>query len=151
MQLDGTMKIKQCTHTAKRYEEFPELLFATAADGMQYFDATHFLLRKGDPQRHNTRHFEALFTLWKQAACSAYEIRADEVIVKDRDSGHILIDESLALLFVVYIDPAFGVYLLERMSEMLLNGYVLSDSAIIIQARLRLTKETLTNIINNNE
>ena len=118
---------------------------------MQYFDATHFLLHKGDPQRHNIRHFEAQFSLWKQAACSAYQICADDVIVKERDSGHILIDESLALLFVVYTDPAFGVYLLERISEMLLNGFVLSDSAIIVQARLRLTKETLTNIINNNE
>lgn len=145
------MKIKQCTHTTKRYEEFPELLFAKAEDGMHYFDATHYLLRKGDPQRHNIRHFETQFYLWKQAAYAAYEIHSDEVIVKDRDSGHILIDESLALLFVAYIDPAFGVYLLERMSEMLLNGFVLSDSAIIVQARLRLTKETLTNIIHNNE
>lgn len=151
MQSDGTMKIKQCTHPAKRYEEFPELLFAAAEDGIQYFDATYYLLQKGDPQRHSIRHFETQFYLWKQAACAAYEIHADEVIVKERDSGHILIDESLALLFVAYIDPAFGVYLLERMSEMFLNGFVLSDSAIIVQARLRLTKETLTNIIVTNE
>lgn len=145
------MKIKQCAHAIKRYEEFPELLFAKAEDGMQYFDATHFLVHKGDPQRHNIRHFETQFNLWMQATCAAYEIPADEVIVKDRDSGHILIDESLALLFVTYTDPAFGVYLLERMSEMFLNGFVLSDSAIIVQARLRLTKETLTNIIHHNE
>lgn len=145
------MMIKQCAHATKRYEEFPELLFAAAEDGMQYFDATHYLLHKGNPQQHNIRHFETQFNFWTQAVCAAYEIRVDEVIVKDRDSGHILIDESLALLFVTYTDPAFGVYLLERMSEMLLNGFVLSDSAIIVQARLRLTKETLTNIIHHNE
>ena len=38
------------------------------------------------------------------------------MIIRDEASGHLLIDECLALLFVVYIDPAFGVYLLERVT-----------------------------------
>ena len=58
-------------------------------------------------------------------------------------NGHQLIDYALALLFVAYIDPAFGVYMMERMSDMLLRGIVLSDTFLILMAKDRLSKEQL--------
>lgn len=66
-------------------------------------------------------------------------------------SGHLLIDECLALLFVVYIDPAFGVYLLERVDELLSGGFTVSDTWLVQAAGLRFTKEELTQILEQHE
>ena len=69
------------------------------------------------------------------------------MIIRDEASGHLLIDECLALLFVVYIDPAFGVYLLERVDELLSGGFTVSDTWLVQAAGLRFTKEELTQIL----
>lgn len=68
------------------------------------------------------------------------------MIVQDETTGHILIDESLALLFVAYIDPDFGIYMLERISEMLWRGITLSDTHVLMLANERLTKDQLSNL-----
>ena len=73
------------------------------------------------------------------------------MIIRDEASGHLLIDECLALLFVVYIDPAFGAYLLERMSELLSGGFTVSDTWLVQAAGLRFTKEELTQILGQHE
>lgn len=39
--------ISDCTCTRVRYNEFPDLLFGTTANGQEYFDATHFIMKKG--------------------------------------------------------------------------------------------------------
>lgn len=96
-----------------RYREFPDLLFGTLReDGPVYFDATRFIQAKGDARRHNVRDFRVAFHHWATALADAYGIDREKMIIRDEASGHLLIDECLALLFVVYIDPAFGVYLL---------------------------------------
>lgn len=61
------------------------------------------------------------------------------------------VDECLALLFVVYIDPAFGVYLLERVDELLSGGFTVSDTWLVQAAGLRFTKEELTQILEQHE
>lgn len=68
-------------------------------------------------------------------------------MVTDEATGHVLIDQSLALLFVGYIDPAFGVYMTERMSELFLDGVTLSDTRIVQAIRNRLTKDELLKLI----
>ena len=73
------------------------------------------------------------------------------MIIRDEASGHLLIDECLALLFVVYIDPAFGVYLLERVDELLSGGFTVSDTWLVQAAGLRFTKEEITQIIAQHE
>lgn len=108
-----------------RYREFPDLLFGTLReDGPVYFDATRFIQAKGDARRHNVRDFRVAFHHWATALADAYGIDREKMIIRDEASGHLLIDECLALLFVVYIDPAFGVYLLERVDELLENGAI---------------------------
>lgn len=140
--------ISDCACTRVRYNEFPDLLFGTTANGQEYFDATHFIMKKGDTQKHNVRQFEMLFLHWKKALCEAYDILLEDVVVVDKEQSHVLIDEAFALLFVSYVDPMFGVYMLERMSEMLINGLVLSDTNILMMSRSRLTKEQLSNLTN---
>lgn len=135
-----------------RYREFPDLLFGTLReDGPVYFDATRFIQAKGDARRHNVRDFRVAFHHWITALADAYGIDREKMIIRDEASGHLLIDECLALLFVVYIDPAFGIHLLERMSELLSGGFTVSDTWLVQAAGLRFTKEELTQILGQHE
>lgn len=136
-----------------RYKEFPDLLFGTSPDGggPYYFDATHFILSRGDGRRHNVREFRVAFHHWIAALSGIYGIDTEDLVVRDEASGHLLIDECLALLFVVYIDPAFGAYMLERLSEMLIDGLSVSDTWLAKAASLRFTREELTEIFKNYE
>lgn len=141
------MKLKILTPYTFKYREFPELLFGKSESGIVYFDATLYVTQKGDSQKHSPVDFIRKFSYWFDSVRMAYEIPDNEVVITDEATGHVLIDESLALLFVAYIDPSFGVYMLERVSEMLLDGVTLSDTRIIQMIRERLTKETLSNLI----
>lgn len=127
-----------------RYREFPDLLFGKSQDGkFFYFDATHYIQKMGDSRKHNIRDFQIGFQHWIMAAKQTYEIQQEELIICDEATGHILIDECLALMFLAYIDPGFGIYIMERMSEMLVNGIAVSDTWLIQATRLRFTTEEL--------
>lgn len=141
------MEHKILTPYTLRYGEFPELLFGKSDSGIVYFDATLYVIQKGDSQKHSPVDFIRRFAHWFDSVKTAYEIPDNEVVITDEATGHVLIDESLALLFVAYIDPPFGVYMLERVSEILLDGVTLSDTRIMQMIRDRLTKETLSNLI----
>lgn len=134
-----------------RFEEFPDLLFGTSADNKAYFDATGFIISCGDEHRHNVQDFRIAFHIWIATAMKIYGIEKEDLIVQDEASGHLLIDECLALLFVVYIDSAFGIYLLERMSEMLMNGFTASDTLLVRTIGLRFTIEELTQLLKHHE
>lgn len=125
-----------------RYREFPELLFTVRGDGCEYFDAFLYIKNKGDPDIHSVQGFRTAFAHWINAVRDAYSL-SDENIFITAPNGHQLIDYALALPFVAYIDPVFGVYMLERMSDMLLRGVVLSDTLLLLMAKDRLTKEQL--------
>lgn len=140
------MKLKTAPCKDIRYGEFPDLLFGKSDDGLVYFDATHYILQKGDVRKHNIKSFEIGFMHWKNAVHEAYSIPAQDMVVTDEVTGHLLIEESLALLFVAYIDPEFAVYILERISEMLLRGITLSDTRILMLASERLSKDQLSNL-----
>ena len=83
---------------------------------------------------------------WRNAVREAYSIQAEDMAVTDEATWHLLIEESLALLFVAYIDPEFAVYMLERISEMLLRGITLSDTRLLMLASERLSKDQLFNL-----
>lgn len=134
-----------------RYRELPDLLFGKSDDGIEYFDATNYICAKGDIKRHTIKAFEIGFTHWRSAMCSAYGIANEELIITDEATGHVLIDECLALLFVAYIDPGFGVYMMERMAELLTNGIILSDTRILMLLGQRFTKDELLIYLNSDE
>lgn len=145
------MKKKAVDCREIRYRELPDLLYGKSDDGIWYFNATHYINAKGDIKRHSIKAFELGFTHWRSAMCSAYGISVDELIITDEATGHVLIDECLALLFVAYIDPGFGVYMMERMAELLTNGITLSDTRILVLLRQRFTKDELLIYLDSDE
>lgn len=136
------MKCNLRTSFSLRYLEFPELLFASDSENRLYFDATLYIAQKGDLLKHSPTDFASKFASWLDAISKSYEIDENSLFVTDDATGHILMEESLALLFIVYIDPEFGVHILERISEMLLNGFVLSDSRLSLIAGDRFNLKT---------
>lgn len=138
------MKTKNLQCRLVRFGEFPELLFGKSQDNqLLYFNATQYIKKKGNPKTQNIRDFQLSFQHWISAAMQTYGIKQEDMIVCDEATGEILIDECLALPFLAYIDPEFGVYIMERMSEMLLNGIVGSDTWLLQAARRRFTTEEL--------
>lgn len=145
------MTVKSIPCRTIRYREFPDLLFGKSQDGQPfYFDATHYIREKGDTRKHNIHDFRTGFQHWISAAKLTYEIKED-LMVCDEATGHILIDECLALPFLAYIDPGFGMYIMERMSEMLIDGITVSDTWLIQATRLRFTTEELINLKGEHE
>lgn len=141
------MKCKTVTPFRVQFGEFPELLFGESVNGTVYFDASLYIELKGDDTKHSPIDFARKFSFWFESLQTYYEIPDGEIMTTDETTGHVLIDECLALLFVTYIDPAFGGYMVERVSELLLDGVVISDTRILAMVRNRLSKESLTNLI----
>lgn len=142
------MKSKKFTAcTESRYREFPDLLFGLSDDNKTYFDAGGFIAKYGDVKKHNVREFDIGFYHWKAAISKCYQIPMDDLVVRDEGSNRILIHESLDLLFVAYVDPEFGVYLFEKLSELLVNGIVFSDNYLMTQVCSRFSKEEILNIV----
>lgn len=128
---------------APRFGEFPDLLFGVHGNGRTYFDVTIFAKAKNlDPKSCMSRFMDS-YGVWIDALCKAYDIPRQALCVVDA-AGHLLAEESLALLLVASTDPVFGVYMLECVTQMLLEGVVCSDSYILSQARARFTPEDLT-------
>ena len=146
------MRIEKVPCRTIRYREFPELLFGESPNsGSTYFDATHFIRSRGDEHRHNVKEFRIAFHHWITTLTNMYSIEKEALVIRDETSGHLLIDECLALLFVVYVDPDFGVYILERVSELLIDGFSVSDSWLVMAAGNRFTIEELTKSVISNE
>ena len=146
------MRIEKVPCRTIRYREFPELLFGESPNsGSTYFDATHFIRSRGDEHRHNVKEFRIAFHHWITTLTNMYNIEKESLVIRDETSGHLLIDECLALLFVVYVDPDFGVYILERVSELLIDGFSVSDSWLVMAAGNRFTIEELTKNLKSNE
>ena len=146
------MKIEKVPCRIIRYREFPELLFGESPNnGLTYFDATHFIRSRGDERRHGVQEFRIAFHHWITTLTNMYGIEKEALVIRDETSGHLLIDECLALLFVVYVDPDFGVYILERVSELLIDGFSVSDSWLVMAAGNRFTIEELTKSVKSNE
>ena len=146
------MRIEKVPCRTIRYREFPELLFGESPNsGSTYFDATHFIRSRGDERRHNVKEFRIAFHHWITTLTNMYDIEKEALVIRDETSGHLLIDECLALLFVVYVDPDFGVYILERVSELLIDGFSVSDSWLVMAAGNRFTIEELTKSVKSYE
>ncbi|GAA6256103.1 hypothetical protein F070042J6_19550 [Bacteroides sp. f07] len=133
-----------------RFGEFPDLLF-TATDTRTYFDMTHYLQSVKLEPEEKIAEFIAGFALWIDLLGKMYGIPPDERFAVDAATEHSLAEESFALPFLCCTDPAFGMYLLESMSQMMLTGLVCSDSYIFIQAQQRFTHEELVSTPNTNE
>lgn len=115
-----------------------------------YFDMTHFLLAMELEPKAKITEFTEGFALWIDHLGQVYGVPPDERFAVDAATGHCLAEESFALPFLVCVDPVFEVYLLESMSQMLLEGTVCSDTYILRQAQARFTAEELISNLNTN-
>jgi hypothetical protein len=134
-----------------RFMEFPDLIFYETKEGGVYFDATHYLEKADNNRNYSVKDFDIAFTFWKSAISNAYDLQFSELVVLNSGSGHVMMDQALSLLFIAYLDSSFAIHILERMEEMLINGVVLSDSALLLMTQERLTQEDITKITGNNE
>ena len=131
-----------------RFREFPDMLFSASENGSLYFDADFYIKAKGNPQLHTTGDFKSGFDFWIKAICESYSLKPEDLFTTDEKSGSLLMEESLSLLFIAYLDPHFATYMLERMSEMLITGIVLSDSTLIRMAGDRITADDFKQLNN---
>lgn len=138
-------------HCIVKYHEFPELLFGESEEGYLYFDASQYIILKGNIKQHTIQEFRIAFNIWSDILCKIYEINPDNLIIKDTNTGHVFIEESMAFLFIAYIDPYFGVYILERMNELFLNGFTLSDTALLFLTKERFNEDVLNPMDNQDE
>lgn len=143
------MKSKKInTEYFSKFPEFDNLNFGTADDGSVYFDATNYLISKGDVKKHSIKEFELLFHFWKHNICDYYEIDKDDIIIRDENTDHIFIEEAMVFPFIMYIDPFFIIYILERTNELFMNGFTISDTVLYILAKDRLNTEVLNQLLN---
>lgn len=133
-------------NTEIRFNEFPDLLFSKSSDGVYYFDATTFISRSGI-QNKSVEGFKITFAYFIEAATSVYSLVAEKIFIIQNE--HILIDETLALAFLAYMDSEFAIYMCERVADMLVMGVVLSDAYILSIVSDRFRKDQLFNLLNN--
>lgn len=134
--------IKNHQGAKSRFGEFPDLLFTACNNNRIYFDMTHFLRMMKLDSEGKISEFTEGFALWIGHLGKVYGIPPEEMFFSD-SSRHRWAEESLALPFLSCIDPVFGGYLLESMTQMLIEGVVCSDTYILMQARSRFTNEEL--------
>lgn len=144
MYLQITGKPINLTCTEPAFPEFPTLLFGKTIDGsISYFDATAYLQQK-DLQVTVIDFFKQYESPIK-ALMSTYNIDNTQVC-KLNQEGHYLIDGNFTYLFISFIEPDFLAYMFDRIHDMFNNGFCVSDTYLLQQAKHRLTKDVLETI-----
>lgn len=135
------MKRKTVVCDQIRYAEFPELKSGSYGESGNYIDMTQYLIDKDLSESHSVIEFQKKFFLPIISAQQSYGLDSANVIITNENDGHSLLANELSLLFVMYTDPNFIGYMLDRMDDLLTKGVALSDSAI-----LQLTTDRFPNL-----
>lgn len=140
-QSKGSIKL-QCTEQA--FSEFPNLLIGTQAEsGIAYFDATLYLQKTQSEKSVND--FFSQYRTPILSLCDSYEIKYENVC-QINESGHYLIDGNFIYLFISFVEPNFLAYICDRMNDLFANGVAVSDTYLLQMTRVRLSKEVLETI-----
>ena len=137
---EKTIEIK-CTEHA--FSEFPELLYGSASDGTIYFDATLYLQNKN----------KTIYDFWDEyqspvkSLLSVNSIPLENAFVLNQDD-HVLIMFDLVYLFLCFVEPEFVSYVCDRINELFVSGFCISDTCLLRATSERLSNEILKNIIN---
>ena len=138
---DETVNI---TCTEQLIPEFPNLLFGTSSDGIEFFDATYYI-QKQEPQKRVSDFF-ADYRKQIEALCESYDIPMQSVLISNVN-GHYLIDGNFVYLFIAFVEPTFLEYMCDRIHELFAKGVSVSDTYLLNAARERLSKEVLEGAI----
>lgn len=114
-----------------RYAEFPDLKFGISDNGDAYCDIDQYLHDKELCSTHTPAKFQQKFFYFLTKALSAYKLNQEDIIVINQEDEHHLLLSELALMFIMYTDPNFMFYTLDRIDEMLTIGIAISDTALI--------------------
>lgn len=143
-QSKGSIKL-QCTEQA--FSEFPNLLIGTQAEsGISYFDATLYLQKEEIHKSINDFFFQYRTPII--SLCEAYDIAIDEAC-KINEAGHYLIDGNLIYLFISFVEPNFLAYMCDRIHDLFVHGVTVSDTYLLQSAKIRLSKEVLETVMEN--
>lgn len=114
-----------------RYAEFPDLKFGLDEGGNAYCDVDQYLQDNKLELTHDIIKFQQKFFYFLTKAQSAYNLKIEDIIAINPENEHHLLLSELALLFVMYTDPNFMFYVLDRIDEMFTSGITMSDTALI--------------------
>lgn len=73
-------------------------------------------------------------------------IKAGELFYIDKDKN-LYMAEELAILFLIYISDMYQLYLYDMLSDVLVNGFAVSDGFVLRMAMDRIPTRTLQGII----
>ena len=125
--------------------EFPMLKFTTSQNGVTYFDATGYL---SATNRQETE--DQFFTACKRQIESLATMNniPDNAVCAFNQDGHILIEGHFVYLFISFLEPSFLAYVMDRINDLFMNGFTVSDTYLYTVARQRFSQETLNEMAN---
>jgi hypothetical protein len=129
--------------------EFPEMLFGTSTENGTFFDATAYIQKK-QPSL-NINDFFKDYRAQIESLCKVYRIENKDDIYRLNTEGHLLIDGTFLYLFISFVEPDFLAYMCERMDNLFITGFCVSDTLIYNLAKRRLPRESLEKIIENEQ
>lgn len=131
------------------YPEFPNLFFGKINDKQLVFDATAYCAQ-GDLKEIENHTFQTLNKRYIQSLVTTGMAQGDKLFYLNRD-GHILMDRSLAFLFMAFVDENMFSYFNSLLQELIVNGIALSDSFVFTMASEKIPSEILLQIIKERE
>lgn len=120
-----TAKLFPCEED--KFPDIPDLKFYRTDTDLYYFDATHFMKKAPLQENLSVENFRKVFSYLIGAVIEASGIDDADLYIRD-DKGTEFIEESLAMLFLSYVDRWFGPYLIERMEELIRFGFSINDN-----------------------
>lgn len=136
----------ELTCSEQAFSEFPELLFGTSSDYGTFFDATSYI--QTTTPGLDLANFFADFRVQIGLICKSNHIDADG-IAKLNQQGHVLIEINFLYLFISFVKPDFLAYICDRIHELFMTGYCVSETQIARLAKYRLSKEVLIDLAAN--
>ena len=137
----------KCTELA--IPEFPDVLFGTSSENGIFFDATAYIQKKQPSLSVND--FFKDYKAQIESLCNVYQIENKDDICKLNTEGHILIDGTFLYLFISFVEPNFLAYMCERIDNLFINGFCVSDTLIRNLAQHRLPKNVLEEILKDEQ
>ena len=134
------MKTGKFTPYTEEYNsDFTEAIFYRTDDEKIYLDAVGYMKQVcGSTPEKSIEDFEAKFSFQIDSLCEVSGITKEDLLVRDQESGNIMIEERAEYLYLGYLDPKFSAYMYARMRELFTIGFTVSDKVIISAARERL-------------
>lgn len=131
------------------YPEFPNLFFGKIDEDKLVFDATAYCAQS-NLQEVDNHTFQTLNKRYIQSLITTGMVQGNELFYLNKD-GHMLMDRSLAFLFMSFVDENMFSYFNSLLQELIVNGIALSDSFVFTMASEKIPSKILLQIINERE